>query len=136
MPGALKSVLAVFSGFLTMVILVMLFTGALRMLAPSWFPVDGAPTGPYLIANVLYSFLAAVAGGYVAARIASRLPVHHAIALASLVLCMSILSAVYYAARQPRWYQVLLAVMMPPTVVLGGYVRAAAMVRRKYEHPN
>ena len=124
MPGMLRSVLAVIGGFLTMAIVVMLLTGAIRMLSPSWFPADGAPTGPYLTTNVVYSFVAALAGGYVAAWIATRLPMQHAIALGTFVLVMSVMSARFYGARQPRWYQVLLAVVMPLAVVLGGYVRS------------
>jgi len=122
-PSILRSVLAVLGGFLTMAIVVMMFTGALKMLLPSWFPADGAPTGSYLIVNVAYSFVAALAGGYVAAKLFAQLPMQHAIALGAFVLVMSIISAMYYKARQPRWYQMLLAVVMPLAVVLGSYIR-------------
>jgi hypothetical protein len=123
-PAVLKSVLAVLGGYLTMAIVVMLFTGGLKMLIPSRFPTDGAPTGSYLTVNIAYSLVAALAGGYVSAWIAPRLPVQHAVALGVFTPVMSIVSAMQFGNRQPRWYQVLLAVLMPPAVVLGGWGRA------------
>jgi hypothetical protein len=124
MPMILRSVLAVLGGFLTMAIGVMLFTGVFKMLALSWFAVEGVPTAPYLAVNVAYSFVAALAGGYVAAWIAVRLPVQHALALGGFVVVMSTVSAMHHDNRQPRLYQVTLAVLMPFAVLLGGYVRS------------
>jgi hypothetical protein len=124
MTAVLRSVLAVLGGYLTMATVVMLGTGAIKMLSPSWVAAEGAPTAPYLVINVAYSFIAALTGGYVAAWIASRLFLLHAIALGAFVLVMTIISAVLYENRQPRWYQVLLGVLMPLAVVLGGWVRA------------
>ncbi len=73
---------------------------------------------------ILKSILA-VLGGDVAAWIAPRWPIRHALALAGFVFVMSILSARTLGGRQPRWYQVLLAVLMPLAVIFGGYMRRA-----------
>jgi peptidoglycan/LPS O-acetylase OafA/YrhL len=79
--------------------------------------------------NIAYSVIAALVGGYVAAWIAPRRPVKHAVLLAVFALVMSIVSAVLQGDRQPRWYQVLLAVCMPMVIVLGGWARAHSRTR-------
>ena len=71
--------------------------------------------------NLAYSLLAALTGGYVAAWIAARQRLQHAIALAALVLVLSVVSAIAFGNRQPRFYQVALAVLMPAAVVGGGW---------------
>ena len=107
-----------------MAVAVILFTVVVKTLSPSWFASEGAPVAPYLAVNISYSFVAAFAGGYVAAWIAVRFPVQHAVALGGLVLVMTIVSAVQYGNRQPGWYQALLAVLMPLAAILGGWQRA------------
>ena len=124
MPGILRSILAVVGGYVTMAIVVMLFTAVVKTLSPSWFASEGAPVAPYLAVNICYSFIAAFAGGYVVAWIAARFPLQHAVALGGLVLVMSIVSAMQYGNRQPRWYQALLAMLMPLAAILGGWLRA------------
>ncbi len=125
MRTAGRSLMAVLSGYVTMAILIMLFSAAVKWLSPAWFAVEGAPSRPYLALNLTYSFVAAVCGGYVAAWIAGRRPLQHAIVLGGCVLVMSIISAVQYADRQPRWYQIVLGVSMPLAVVLGGRLQGA-----------
>jgi hypothetical protein len=120
----LRSSLAIIGGYLAMVAVVGLCTYGLMLVTPSWFPGAGTPAGPYLAVNIAYSAIAALTGGYVAAWIAPRRPVKHALLLAVFALVMSIVSAVLQGDRQPRWYQVLLAVCMPMVIVLGGWVRA------------
>ncbi|HYL79137.1 MAG TPA: hypothetical protein VEU96_33410 [Bryobacteraceae bacterium] len=121
MAPALRSVLAVLGGYATMAFVVILFTGIVKMLAPAWMAMEGKPAASYLAVNLTYSFVAALLGGYVAAWIAARLPVQHALALGVLVLLGSIASAMQTGDRQPRWYQAALAILMPLAVVLGGY---------------
>ena len=120
----LRSAMAIVGGYLTMVLVVGLCTYGLMLVTPSWFPGAGTPPGPYLAVNIAYSAIAALAGGYVAAWIAPRRPVKHALLLAAFALVMAIASAVLQGERQPRWYQVLLAVCMPMVIVLGGWARA------------
>jgi peptidoglycan/LPS O-acetylase OafA/YrhL len=119
----LRSTLAIIGGYLAMVAVVGLCTYGLMLLTPSWFPGAAPPAGPFLAVNIAYSVIAALAGGYVAAWIAPQRPVKHAVMLAVFALVMSIVSAVLQGDRQPRWYQVLLAVCMPMVIVLGGWVR-------------
>ena len=125
----LRSVLAIAGGYLVMVAVVGLCTFGLMLLTPSWFPGAGTPAGPYLAVNIVYSVIAALTGGYVAARIAPQRPVKHAVLLAVFALVTSIVSAVLQGDRLPRWYQVLLAVCMPMVIVLGGWARARSSTR-------
>jgi len=125
----LRSAIAVLSGYLAMVVVVGLCTYVLMLLTPSWFPGAAPPPGPYLAVNVAYSVVAALTGGYVAAWLAPRRPVKHALLLAVFALVISIVSAVLQGDRQPRWYQVLVAVCMPMVIVLGGWARARSSTR-------
>jgi peptidoglycan/LPS O-acetylase OafA/YrhL len=125
----LRSAIAIIGGYLAMVVVVGLCTYFLMLLTPSWFPGAAPPAGPYLAVNIAYSVVAALVGGYVAAWIAPRRPVKHAVLLAAFALVMSVVSAVLQGDRQPRWYQVLLAVCMPMVIVLGGWARAHSRTR-------
>ena len=127
----LRSAMAIVGGYLVMVMVVGLCTYALMLLTPSWFPGTAPPPGPYLAVNIAYSVVAALAGGYVAAWIAPRRPVKHALLLAVFALVMAIASAVLQGDRQPRWYQVVLAVCMPMVIALGGWARAHSGTRTK-----
>ena len=122
----LRSIFAVLTGYVTMVVIVGLATFLLQVVKPAWFLVGTPPPPAYLALNVAYSFFAAFAGGWTAARIATRKNLQHAIALAALTLVLAIVSAALAGEGQPRWYQALLAILMPATVFAGGWIRASA----------
>ena len=112
----LRSILAVFSGFLTMAVAVMLLTPlAVKLMHQK----VGAPTSGYLAVNVAYSLLAAVAGGFVTARIALSHPLLHGVLLAAFMCAMGALSYVRNRGMQPLWYQVLLF-FVPPLCAIAG----------------
>jgi hypothetical protein len=128
MIAMLRSAGAVVSGFVVAATLVMLVT-----FVASWFLVPrfrgnpmAPPTGLYLVANVLGSFLAAVAGGYAAARLAGRAPVMHAGALGLLLLGMTVSSGGHPAPGQPAWYPMTIAVLAAAGALSGGMIRARA----------
>jgi hypothetical protein len=113
---ALRSVLAVIGGYLTMAVLVAVLTGiAIKMTGRD----SSRPTPGYLAANVFYSLLAAFAGGFVAAKIAGRYPVQHGVALAVVMFAMAIVSYFQYRNTQPLWYQFLLTAMLPGCAIAG-----------------
>jgi hypothetical protein len=116
-----RSVLAVVGGFVAMAVIVMVS----GVVATKAMKVEmGRPTPSYMTVNLLYSFGAAVAGGYIAALIAGRAPLAHGIALAVLLLVMSGVSAVQSKGWQPGWYLVTLAVVCPLFCVLGAWLKA------------
>ena len=40
MPAVLRSILAILGGYFSMAVVVILITGLLKLLSPSWIPVD------------------------------------------------------------------------------------------------
>jgi hypothetical protein len=119
----LSALLALVGGFLTMALLVGVATAVLMKWAPDWVGATGRPGPAYIAVNLGYSFLAAIAGGYVTAWIAKDNPLIHVLVLALTVLLLSALSAVQQRGRQPIWYQLTLLAMTPVGVFVGGWVR-------------
>jgi hypothetical protein len=124
-----RSIAAVIGGFLAMAFVVGLGTAATSKLLLSQQP-DGAvlrPTPVYLVVNLGLSAFAALLGGLTATRLAGRAPMKHAIALASLVLLLALITALTAGGQpaepqQPPWYPVVLALLGPAAVVLGGWI--------------
>ena len=119
----LHAFLALLAGFATMAALVIVVTVLLSRLAPEWVGQHGRPQPAYTFVNLGYSFLAAAAGGYVTAWVASANPLTNVLALAVVVLVLGAISALQALGRQPVWYQVALMVISPLGVVAGGLVR-------------
>lgn len=136
MGAVLRSIAAVMAGFGFMLLTVIVgsivagaffIPGGLR--AATETPPAALPV-MYLAANIWSSAIGAVFGGWLAARIATRAPYTHAIALAAIVATLSIGSAVS-AVRgpspfQPRWYGPLVSLIGVAGVLAGGSLRAAA----------
>ena len=116
-----RGILAVVAGYIVMAIGVVTVTGAVAVLFPTWSSPENAA---YVIFNLGFSLVFALAGGYVTAVVAKRAPLRHAIALAALAFILAIISMVVETGPQPRWYQLSLVIIMPPAMVLGGYLRA------------
>ena len=118
-----RAFMALFAGFLTMAVLVGVATALLMKLAPEWVGEKGNPRRGYIALNLGYSFIAAIAGGYVTAWMAQANPLIHVLALALIVLLLSALSALQQRGMQPIWYQLTLLAMTPIGVFIGGIVR-------------
>jgi len=123
----LRSFLALFTGFLCMVAVVGVATAALMKFAPHWVGATGQPRVVYVIVNLAYSLAAAMAGGYVTAWIALGTPLKHVLVLAIIVLLLGGLSALQQRGLQPVWYQLLLMIIAPTGVLLGGLLRLRIM---------
>jgi hypothetical protein len=135
LPGGrvLTSIVAVVSGYLGMAVVVMIGTAlAAAVLIPGGISaaksLKEAPPPNYLYANLALSFVAALFGGWLCARLAPNNPLVHDGALAAILLIMSLLSAKSQASRQPPWYPWTIAVTGVAGVVLGGlwFVASAA----------
>lgn len=135
----LRSVAAVVAGFGftastvmigTIIATALFIPGGLTAAAGGTVPA--ALPGMYLAANLAVSFLGAVLGGWLAARIAAFAPFAHAAALAALLAAMSIGSAMSAAETpQPRWYPIVIGAIGVAGVLLGGALRAAAAEARQ-----
>ncbi len=83
------------------------------------------PSTSYLVFNVVLSFLAAMAGGAFAARLARPTPNRALLVLAAVVTMMSVVSSrMPSAALQPRWYALATA-----AIGIAGVVSGAALVQ-------
>jgi hypothetical protein len=122
MPPVLRSILAVMVGFIVMSVTVGLLTAVSVALLHE---KSGSPTSGYIVFNIVYSLLAAFAGGAVAALVAGRKPVLHGAVMAAIMVAAGTYSFVHVIGRQPIWYQ-LFILIVPPLVVVGG----AAIVAR------
>lgn len=120
---AMHAFFALAAGFLTMAILVGVLTALLMRLTPSWVKAEGKPQPGYIFVNIAYSFMAAAAGGYVTAWLATANPLYHVLALAIIVLAMAALSALQQRGKQPIWYQLTLIALSPLGVFAGGIIR-------------
>ena len=85
----------------------------------------GRPPPGYLVYDYALGMVAALGGGWVAARLAPALPLQHAMVLGMIVLVMSVACA--YAWRDsgpPRWYQAALSVSAAAVVMAGAWLAA------------
>jgi len=118
-----RTFLALLAGFLTMAVLVGALTALLARFAPEWVGEQGSPRPAYIAVNIAYSFLAALAGGYVTALMPSANPLILVLALAIIVLVLAALSALQSRGKQPAWYAITLVAITPIGVMAGGFLR-------------
>ena len=116
-----RSLVAVVAGLVVAVVIVVALSnmGAAILGVPS----GGPPTDGYLAFNLAASALAGLAGGATASRIAAHTPHGHAIALAGVILLLS-LPGLFSAPApgQPSWYPIVLSILGPVSVMAGGLI--------------
>jgi hypothetical protein len=119
----IRSVAAVLAGLVVTVVLVMALTylaAAALGLAPG-----AAPTPAYLTLNLLGSALAGALGGATAVVLAPHTPHGHVVALAILILLLSLPTLFTPPAPgQPSWYGLAVSVIGPVAVAVGGLMAA------------
>lgn len=123
----LRAFVALLTGFLTMALPIGVFTAVIMKRAPGWVGREGHPNTGYVVFNLALSLATAIAGGYVTVWIGHDNPLRYALVLALAVLLLGGISAVQQRGRQPLWYQLLLVVLMPVGVLLGGWLRVKVM---------
>lgn len=105
-----KGIISVIGGYLIMAVLVVLGFGVISLVAPvDVFGADGMqmPGTGWIIIILIMGFLAAVAGGFVAALFGKDAPFNTGSALVGLIILMGLLTAFSTGNGQPIWYQVL-----------------------------
>jgi len=119
-----RSVLALFAGFVFVVVLSIATDVVLHSLGV--FPPLGqyTPSGPLLLAT-FYRFVFGVIGSYLTARLAPYKPMQHALVGGFIGLALSILgaAATWNRGLGPHWYPVALIVLALPQAWLGGKLR-------------
>jgi putative membrane protein (TIGR04086 family) len=121
----IRTFLALVAGFVTAMLGVLAFT-ALSVFVFYSGDLNAEPTAPYLAFNVAYSFAFAVAGGWVAARIAHERPILHGFLLAAVMISLAIPSAIEGGPQpgQPMWYPWALVLIVGIGAPLGALIRA------------
>lgn len=120
----LRSILAIVAGFVFIGVLAFGTDFAMRAAMPSFFGPDGrVDSVPLLLFTQLYVFVFAVAGCYLAAWIAGRRPMQHAIILGLLGLVFNIFGVVQMWNTAPAWYHVMALLLVMPAAWLGGKLR-------------
>lgn len=118
-----RSAVAVLSGLVVTMGLVLLST--IILTATLTFPAEGGPGATYLTLNLITGGVAALAGGAVAMLLAPHTPHGHTIALAGVLLLLSLPTLLAPPTpEQPDWYGPVISVLGPVGVLLGGLIVA------------
>jgi hypothetical protein len=120
-----RSILALFAGFVVVVVLSVLTDVILR--AAGVYPPLGLPAadGPLALATI-YRTAFGVAGSYLTARLAPYAPMGHALTGGAIGLVLSIIGAVAtwgHPEIGAHWYPVALVILALPTAWAGGKIR-------------
>jgi hypothetical protein len=126
----IRSILAVLAGIAVIVVTSFGIEAAVNPLLMRLFP-DALPNEAAMSHNAAawlftfaYTFLCVVAGGYVAARLASRFPMRHAVALGLLQSALTIPAMITFPDKAPLWGWILSIVIVIPAAWLGGFLCA------------
>lgn len=120
-----RSLLAVALGYVVMLVAQLGGDTALTALAPGVMPQPGEPPDPaYFAFRLGTGFFFIAIGGYVAALLAGRAEMKHALGLGALSIAAGIAEAWYYAGEQPLWYSIALMFLSIPSALVGGHFRA------------
>lgn len=126
-----RSIAAVVAGFLLIAALAFGADALLRQLMPSAYAADGRveSTAVLLLAQA-YIAVFAIAGCYLAARLAGRAPMRHALILGALGLAFNVAGSIAMWHTAPAWYHVLAIALVMPYAWVGGRLREIELGRR------
>ncbi len=120
----IRSIFAVVAGFVAITILSIGMDALLQRIAPGVFKAgERLYTAPVLLSIIIYVQLFVAVGCYVAAKVAGRRPMVHALALGALGFISSIGGTIAYWNTAPAWYHILSLGLILPAAWLGGYWR-------------
>ena len=120
----LRSVAAIFLGFLLTVVLVF---GVEFTLIPLFHrePVNDSNREPIMLVILLVTTSSCAAvGGYTAGQVADLRPQAHALVLGVLLLLGDLGLAFTYWRNEPAWYHVGVLALILPATVIGGWMSA------------
>jgi hypothetical protein len=127
----LRSILAIVAGTLVLLVAVMTTDTVLLKLFPSFTDAQGR-VGSNAVGFLMMSYALAycVLAGYVAALVARRREVAHALALGVLLTLLLVFPTIKFWDTTPAWYHVALFVLTIPACAAGGRWRALQRSRR------
>ena len=122
MPSWLRSVVSVVAGFVVFYAL----QGACSWAASRLFDRNfDVPTSGYLLVALAYTFLSALIGGYVTARLAPGAPLLHGIAMAVLMLPLMAMNLKKGYGGQETWFVLVRSAVTPLFAVAGAALDSA-----------
>ena len=129
-PGrALRSIVAVLAGMITVIVLSVGTDAALGFNPPRGGPMTDAL---FLLATA-YRIVFTIAGGYIAARLAPRSPMRHALAVGIIGLAAGLAGAVMMwnklgeGGLGPKWYSIAVFTIALPCAWAGGQLRTVQL---------
>ncbi len=120
MKNTFRSILAVFAGFVTVVILSVGTDFVLELRGIFTPPDQGLFTPWMLMVALIYRCVYTVAGGYVTARLSPNRPMRHVIILGSIGIVAATVGTVVAWDLSPHWYPIALVITALPCTWLGG----------------
>ncbi len=131
MPQWLRSVLAIIAGFLFIGLLAFASDGVAHAIRPDIFgPNSSTSNVPYLVIAIIYVGVFATAGCWLAAVLAGRRPMFHALILGVLGLVFNLAAIPGMWNLFPHWYTVVSIMLVMPFAWLGGRIRERQLERR------
>lgn len=127
---AVRSVLAVLAGIVAMTAVAFAFEIPLRWLTLRWFsetfPDETALDSHvgWMLSQSLYTMPALIVGGYVAARLAPRRGLAHAVGMAILQELLIVLLIFAPPHPVPPWMWVITFVVTPVAIIFGGSLQS------------
>jgi hypothetical protein len=118
--NVLKSIWAVFAGFLVVVILSTATDFVLEHLGIFPPPGEGLFVTWMLVVALAYRMLYTVAGGYVTARLAPSRPVRHVVILGCIGIAAATAGTIVGWNLSQHWYPIALVITALPCTWLGG----------------
>lgn len=126
--SAARSVLAVLAGIVALIVVAFAVEIPLHWLTLRLFPQTfpnaaalNASTG-WMLSQMLYTVPALILGGYVAAWLAPRGPLTHAVAMAIVQELLTVLLIFNPPHPVPPWMWTLSLALTPPAIIYGGYL--------------
>ena len=121
----LRSILAVFAGFVTIFLLVGLADFLYLRFDPGAFTGTGMPIGTTVILiTVAYLEVINVIGGYVTATIARQAPTLYALILGAIGFAITLTVAIVQWQVAPHSYLIATTILVLPMCLLGGTLRS------------
>jgi hypothetical protein len=125
-----RSILAIVVGFILIAVLAFGMDAIMRSAAPAMFDANGRTDNVVmLLFMIAYVGVFAITGCYVAARLAPKEPMKHALILGLLGLVFNIVGSTMTWDMAPAWFHIVSLALVMPFAWIGGRIRERQLAR-------